>query len=59
MTPRQLIDTEALPLNRPGAAAFVIDGCLWCVSKRVLDAIESPTARHSKADTDCAQSTTP
>lgn len=45
MTLRQLIDTEALPLNRPGAAAFVIDGCLWCVSKRVLDAIRAQLIR--------------
>ena len=39
MTIRKLIDDGALPLNKPGAAGFIIEGNLWCVSKRVLDAI--------------------
>lgn len=36
---RYLFTTEALPLNRPGAAAFTTDDDLWLVSKRVLDAL--------------------
>ncbi|MEC9364760.1 MAG: MobH family relaxase [Pseudomonadota bacterium] len=36
---RHLIDSGALPLNRPGAAAFVTGEDLWLVSKRVLDAL--------------------
>jgi integrating conjugative element relaxase (TIGR03760 family) len=36
---RRLIDDQALPLNRPGAAGFVIGDDLWLVSKRALDAL--------------------
>jgi integrating conjugative element relaxase (TIGR03760 family) len=36
---RRLIDDQALPLNRPGAAGFVIGDDLWLVSKRTLDAL--------------------
>lgn len=44
---RHLIDTHALPLNRPGAGGWVIDGDLWLVSKRVLDALREQMAQDS------------
>jgi hypothetical protein len=44
---RHLIDTHALPLNRPGAGGWVIDGDLWLVSKRVLDALREQVAQDS------------
>ncbi|HHB12868.1 MAG TPA: hypothetical protein ENK62_06690 [Chromatiales bacterium] len=34
---RELLRSGALPINRPGAAAYLVDGDLWLVSKRVLD----------------------
>jgi integrating conjugative element relaxase (TIGR03760 family) len=36
---RYLLDQDALPLNRPGAAGWRLDADLWLVSKRVLDAL--------------------
>lgn len=36
---RKLVDDQALPLNRPGAAGFVFGDDLWLVSKRSLDAL--------------------
>lgn len=36
---RKLVESQALPLNRPGAAGFVFDDDLWLVSKRALDAL--------------------
>lgn len=36
---RKLVDDQALPLNRPGAAGFVFGDDLWLVSKRALDAL--------------------
>lgn len=36
-----LVDNEVIPLNRQGAAAWVFDKKLWCVSKRVIDEIRS------------------
>ena len=36
---RKLLDDQALPLNRPGAAGFVFGDDLWLVSKRALDAL--------------------
>jgi integrating conjugative element relaxase (TIGR03760 family) len=51
---RKLIDDQALPLNRPGAAGFVIGDDLWLVSKRALDALrdalstETPTGIPSR-----------
>lgn len=36
---RFLIDQNKLPLNRPGAAAWVTEEDLWLVSKRALDAL--------------------
>ncbi|MCH9829022.1 MAG: TraI domain-containing protein [Gammaproteobacteria bacterium] len=44
---RHLIDTQSLPLNRPGAAGWVFDEDLWLVSKRVLDALREELARES------------
>lgn len=37
---RHLLTQELLPLNRRGAAGFLVDQDLWLVSKRVLDAIK-------------------
>lgn len=34
---RELLRSGALPINRPGAAAFLVGDDLWLVSKRVLD----------------------
>ena len=36
---RYLLDQDALPLNRPGAAGWRCGADLWLVSKRVLDAL--------------------
>lgn len=36
---RYLLDQDALPLNRPGAAGWRLDDDLWLVSKRVLDSL--------------------
>lgn len=36
---RYLLDQGSLPLNRPGAAGWLVDDDLWLVSKRVLDAL--------------------
>ncbi|RMD59548.1 hypothetical protein D6833_11285 [Candidatus Parcubacteria bacterium] len=36
---RELLRSGALPINRPGAAAFLAGQDLWLVSKRVLDAL--------------------
>ncbi|MGQ0620620.1 MAG: MobH family relaxase [Panacagrimonas sp.] len=36
---RFLVDQHKLPLNKPGAAAWVTENDLWLVSKRVLDAL--------------------
>lgn len=44
---RHLIDTQSLPLNRPGAAGWVFDEDLWLVSKRGLDALREALARES------------
>lgn len=44
---RHLIDTQSLPLNRPGAAGWVFDEDLWLVSKRVLDALREALVRES------------
>ncbi len=34
-----LAESDALPLNRNGAAGWLVDGSLWLVSKRAVDAI--------------------
>ncbi|MEW8014316.1 MAG: MobH family relaxase [Candidatus Sedimenticola endophacoides] len=36
---RHLLDSDSLPLNRPGAAGFLDGDTLWLVSKRALDAL--------------------
>ena len=36
---RFLLDNHVLPLNRKGAAGWLIDGDAWLVSKRILDAL--------------------
>lgn len=41
---RHLVDGQELPLNRPGAAGFVIGEDLWLVSKRALDAMRDALA---------------
>jgi integrating conjugative element relaxase (TIGR03760 family) len=38
-TLRHLITQELLPINRRGAAGWVVDNNVWLVSKRILDAI--------------------
>lgn len=48
---RQLVDAGSLPLNRPGAAGWVIDQDLWLVSKRVLDALRDQLAQDSGGGT--------
>jgi hypothetical protein len=44
---RSLIDTQTLPLNRAGAAGWVIGDDLWLVSKRALDALRDQLAKDS------------
>lgn len=44
---RRLIDSQELPLNRPGAAGFVIGEDLWLVSKRALDAMRDALSADS------------
>ena len=44
---RHLVDSQLLPLNRPGAAGWVFDEDLWLVSKRVLDALREELAREA------------
>jgi len=46
---RKLIDSQALPLNRPGAAGFVIGDDLWLVSKRALDALREELSAEGPA----------
>lgn len=46
---RQLIDRQELPLNRPGAAGFVIGEDLWLVSKRALDAMREALSSDTPA----------
>lgn len=46
---RKLIDNQSLPLNRPGAAGFVIDDDLWLVSKRALDALRDELSTDTPA----------
>ncbi len=36
---RFLLDSQSLPLNRRGAAGWLVEDDLWLVSKRVLDAL--------------------
>jgi len=45
---RHLLAQEALPLNRRGAAGFLVGEDLWLVSKRVLDAIKDHLAREGQ-----------
>lgn len=46
---RKLVDSQALPLNRPGAAGFVFDDDLWLVSKRALDALRDELTAETPA----------
>lgn len=48
---RHLVDSQAFPLNRPGAAGWVIGDDLWLVSKRVLDALRDQLAQDSGGGT--------
>jgi len=49
MALRKLVDSQALPLNRPGAAGFVFDDDLWLVSKRALDALREELTTETPA----------
>lgn len=44
---RQLIDGQTLPLNRAGAAGWVVGDDLWLVSKRALDALREQLSKDS------------
>ncbi len=46
---RMLAEGGRLPLNRPGAAGFVADGCIWFVSKRLADEVRAYLAAHESA----------
>lgn len=46
---RKMIDDRTLPLNKPGAAGFVIGEDLWLVSKRVLDALRDALSAETPA----------
>lgn len=46
---RMLAEGGRLPLNRPGAAGFVADGCVWFVSKRLADEVRGYLAVHESA----------
>jgi integrating conjugative element relaxase (TIGR03760 family) len=46
---RMLAEGGRLPLNRPGAAGFVTDGCVWFVSKRLADEVRAYLAAHESA----------
>lgn len=46
---RMLAEGGRLPLNRPGAAGFVADGCVWFVSKRLADEVRAYLAAHESA----------
>ncbi|MEJ2404133.1 MAG: MobH family relaxase, partial [Candidatus Thiodiazotropha sp.] len=45
---RHLLAQEQIPLNRRGAAGFLVGEDLWLVSKRVLDAIKEHLAREGQ-----------
>lgn len=45
---RHLLAQEELPLNRRGAAGFLVGEDLWLVSKRVLDALKEHLAREGQ-----------
>lgn len=46
---RMLAEGGRLPLNRPGAAGFVADGCIWFVSKRLADEVRAYLAAFESA----------
>ena len=46
---RMLAEGGRLPLNRPGAAGFVAEGCIWFVSKRLADEVRAYLATHESA----------
>ena len=46
---RMLAEGGRLPLNRPGAAGFVADGCIWFVSKRLADEVREYLTAHESA----------
>ncbi|WP_439389451.1 MobH family relaxase [Ideonella sp. YS5] len=43
---RMLHEGGQLPLNRPGAAGWVFDGCLWFVCARLADEVRSYLSQH-------------
>lgn len=42
---RRLLRQGGLPLNRDGAAGWVVDGAIWFVAKRLADAVREEIAR--------------
>jgi integrating conjugative element relaxase (TIGR03760 family) len=46
---RMVAEGGRLPLNRPGAAGFVADGCIWFVSKRLADEVREYLTAHESA----------
>lgn len=46
---RYLVDQSMLPLNKPGAAGWVIADDLWLVSKRALDALRDHLLQEGQA----------
>ncbi|MDM4770925.1 MobH family relaxase [Solimonas sp. SE-A11] len=46
---RYLVDQNVLPLNKPGAAGWVIADDLWLVSKRALDALRDHMLQEGQA----------
>ena len=46
---RMLSEGGNIPLNRPGAAGFVTDGCIWFVSKRLADEVRAYLAANESA----------
>ncbi len=46
---RFLVDQNVLPLNKPGAAGWVIADDLWLVSKRALDALRDHMLQEGQA----------
>lgn len=43
---RMLREGGQLPLNRPGAAGWVFDGCIWFVCARLADEVRSYLSQH-------------
>ncbi len=46
---RMLQEGATLPLNRPGAAGWVFDDCIWFVCARLADEVRTYLAQHESA----------